>query len=115
MPVPLHHSAGIIPPPLFRAESEQHVARNASVARVAGADEEHPVDHHRAGHPGHLIYVRKGALLAQPFDARRLALTGEPVALAERVETTGLGTGGNFSVSRAVPLRTSLAAKTNLS
>jgi eukaryotic-like serine/threonine-protein kinase len=34
---------------------------------------------------GHLLFVRDGALLAQPFDARRLALTGEPVTVAEQV------------------------------
>jgi eukaryotic-like serine/threonine-protein kinase len=34
---------------------------------------------------GQLLFVREGALMAQPFDARRLALTGEPVTVAERV------------------------------
>jgi serine/threonine protein kinase len=34
---------------------------------------------------GHLLFVREGALMAQPFDARRLELTGEPVTVAERV------------------------------
>jgi len=34
---------------------------------------------------GQLLFVREGALMAQPFDARRLELTGEPVTVAERV------------------------------
>jgi serine/threonine protein kinase/Tol biopolymer transport system component len=34
---------------------------------------------------GHLLFVRGGVLLAQPFDARKPRLTGEPFALAEHV------------------------------
>jgi len=34
---------------------------------------------------GHLLFMRDGTLLAQPFDARRLALAGEAVPVAERV------------------------------
>jgi Tol biopolymer transport system component len=33
------------------------------------------------GNPGHLLYVRGGDLLAQPFDARDLALRGDAVSL----------------------------------
>ena len=35
--------------------------------------------------PGYLLYVRDRALMAQPFDARRLVTTGEAVPLAEPV------------------------------
>jgi Tol biopolymer transport system component len=35
--------------------------------------------------PGRLLFLREGTLIAQPFDARRLALAGEPVPVAERV------------------------------
>ena len=35
--------------------------------------------------PGHLLFLREGTLLAQPFDATRLALSGNPVPVAERV------------------------------
>jgi serine/threonine protein kinase/Tol biopolymer transport system component len=35
--------------------------------------------------PGHLLYRRDRYLLAHPFDARRLELTGEPRAIAEDV------------------------------
>ena len=34
---------------------------------------------------GHLLLIRDSVLLAQPFDARRLALDGEPVPIAEGV------------------------------
>ncbi|MSO30757.1 MAG: serine/threonine-protein kinase [Acidobacteria bacterium] len=35
--------------------------------------------------PGHLLFLREGTLLAQPFDSKRLALAGNPVPVAERV------------------------------
>ena len=34
--------------------------------------------------PGYVLYVRDGVLLAQPFDARALRMTGEPEASARR-------------------------------
>jgi dipeptidyl aminopeptidase/acylaminoacyl peptidase len=34
---------------------------------------------------GRLLFLREGALMAQPFDATRLALAGDPVPVAERV------------------------------
>jgi Tol biopolymer transport system component len=34
---------------------------------------------------GQLLFVRDGTLLAQPFDARRLELSGEPVTVAEQI------------------------------
>jgi len=37
------------------------------------------------GRPGYVLFLRDHVLLAQPFDARRLELTGEPVPLAEQV------------------------------
>ena len=35
--------------------------------------------------PGRLLFLREGTLMAQPFDAKRLALAGNPVPIAERV------------------------------
>jgi eukaryotic-like serine/threonine-protein kinase len=35
-----------------------------------------------------LLYVRQGTLLAQPFDPAAMSLSGEPVAVAERLDTT---------------------------
>jgi dipeptidyl aminopeptidase/acylaminoacyl peptidase len=47
---------------------------------------------------GHLLYVRDQTLLAQPFDPKRLELSGDAIPVASPVAT---GTGGNaaFSVS----------------
>jgi Tol biopolymer transport system component/predicted Ser/Thr protein kinase len=43
---------------------------------------------------GYLLFVRGGALMAQPFDNRRMALRGQPSILAERVsDTSGSGIG----------------------
>jgi eukaryotic-like serine/threonine-protein kinase len=50
-------------------------------------------------YPGYLLYVRDATLMAQPFDERRLAFTGDPVAVAEQVSRTNAGTGADFSVS----------------
>jgi eukaryotic-like serine/threonine-protein kinase len=46
---------------------------------------------------GQVLFVRDGSLVAQPFDTRRLELTGEPVTVAEHVGT--FGSYGFFSVS----------------
>ena len=51
---------------------------------------------------GHLIYLRDGTLMAQPFDPERLQLQGEAAPLAERVHVAGLittGVAGAFTVS----------------
>jgi Tol biopolymer transport system component len=50
----------------------------------------------RAG-SGWLLYLREGTLVAQAFDADRLALAGDPVAVAERVGS--FRDGGFFSAS----------------
>src|SRR5262249_52536618 len=42
---------------------------------------------------GWLLFLREGALLAQPFDARRLTLTGDPFPITDQVEAW------SFSVS----------------
>ncbi|HEY2322772.1 MAG TPA: protein kinase [Thermoanaerobaculia bacterium] len=36
--------------------------------------------------PGFLLYTRAGSLLAQPFDAKKLAFTGDPSVVAEHIE-----------------------------
>jgi len=46
---------------------------------------------------GHLLFMRDGTLWSRPFDAGRLALSGEAVPIAERVGTFRLG--ANFSTS----------------
>ena len=49
--------------------------------------------------PGYLLYLRGSNLVAQPFDAKTLRTTGEPVPLAEQVGTDSLGL-AQFSISR---------------
>jgi serine/threonine protein kinase/Tol biopolymer transport system component len=48
---------------------------------------------------GYLLFLRDEALLAQPFDARQLKLTGEPMPVVERVGRYPNFPRGNFSVS----------------
>ena len=52
---------------------------------------------------GHLLFVRGGTLLAQSFDAARLALSGEAVPLAQNVQESGGGGNpvGSFSAAGA--------------
>ena len=47
---------------------------------------------------GHLVYLREGTLVAQPFDVTRLVLTSDAVRVAESVACYGPGTSA-FSVS----------------
>jgi serine/threonine protein kinase len=49
---------------------------------------------------GKLLYMRDGAVIAQPFDPDRLRLTGSPVRLVEHVET--IYSVGVFSASAGV-------------
>jgi serine/threonine protein kinase len=49
---------------------------------------------------GHLLLVRENTLLAQPFDASRLELTGDPFPIAEKVQHDPLIWKGVFSVSQ---------------
>jgi Tol biopolymer transport system component len=48
---------------------------------------------------GHLLFLLGSTLMAQPFDAERLVLSGEPVPIAESVHTTGAVPNGLFSAS----------------
>ena len=50
-----------------------------------------------AGAGGHLFFLRDDTLMAQPLDAGRLKLAGEPVPVAEHVGTSG--NNGFFSIS----------------
>ena len=49
--------------------------------------------------PGYLLFARDKTLVAQPFDAKGMKTTGEPVPLAEKVGTDNVGL-ALFSVSR---------------
>jgi serine/threonine protein kinase/Tol biopolymer transport system component len=49
--------------------------------------------------PGYLIYVNQGVLVAHPFDAQSLKLTGDPTTLAEHIAEVGDNHEFDFSVS----------------
>jgi eukaryotic-like serine/threonine-protein kinase len=57
--------------------------------------------------PGYLLFLRQGTLLAQPFDVKRLQLTGEPRPLAEHVATTFTGLMVVSAANGTVAYRTS--------
>jgi eukaryotic-like serine/threonine-protein kinase len=49
--------------------------------------------------PGYLVFSRQGTLMAQPFDAARLQLTGEAVPIAEGVQAVQITGRAAFTVS----------------
>jgi len=49
--------------------------------------------------PGYLLFHRQGTLMAQPFDADRLQLSGEAVPIVEGVEFNPFGGVADFSAS----------------
>ena len=48
---------------------------------------------------GHLVYVLDGTLLAVPFDAERLEVTGGPVPMVEEIDSASPSGASQFSVS----------------
>ena len=48
---------------------------------------------------GYILFVRETTLMAQPFDAHRLELSGDPIPVAEHLQYQGLPPNGLFSVS----------------
>jgi eukaryotic-like serine/threonine-protein kinase len=51
------------------------------------------------GGAGHLIFMRQTTLMAQPFDRNKMVLNGEPVVIADRVDSYAQKNYGLFSVS----------------
>ncbi len=49
---------------------------------------------------GHLLYMRERTLVAQPFDLKKLEITGDSFPVAENVQFSDLVWGGVFSVSQ---------------
>ncbi len=47
---------------------------------------------------GYLLYVREHSLVAQPFDAAKLSITGEPIPVGEGLGVNNVG-GASFSLS----------------
>ena len=50
--------------------------------------------------PGYLVFHREGSLFAQAFDAKKLALKGDPVHLADEVSSSGENGRGDYDVSQ---------------
>jgi len=50
--------------------------------------------------PGYLLFVRERTLMAQPFDAAKLATTGDAMPVAEQVDYGNLPAPAQFSMSR---------------
>ncbi len=50
--------------------------------------------------PGYLVFHREATLFAQPFNAKTLALAGEPVHVADQLGFTAANGRGNFDVSQ---------------
>ena len=68
-------------------DSQQSQTLFSAITRVAYAP------------PGYLLYISQGALVAQPFDADKLRLSGEPTVLAESIAVIGDNHAFDFSVS----------------
>ena len=66
------------------------------------------------GGPGYVVFLRGATLMAQPFDPVRLALGGEPVPVAEGVDSNALATYALFSVSDTGTLVYRLGVGSNL-
>ncbi|MBI3005651.1 MAG: serine/threonine-protein kinase [Ignavibacteriales bacterium] len=49
---------------------------------------------------GHLLYLREQSLMAQPFDAARLQLTGDAFPIAEQIQFVAIASSAVFSVSQ---------------
>ena len=62
--------------------------------------------------PGYLLFIRQNTLLAQPFDAARLTLTGETIPFVEQVPANRVTSSGAFSASAngVVAFRTGASA-----
>jgi hypothetical protein len=73
---------GVYASSLDAPELRQQILRTASKAFYAPP---------RGGHGGYLLWLQGQTLLAQRFDADRLRLNGEPVAIAENIALGQLG------------------------
>jgi Tol biopolymer transport system component/tRNA A-37 threonylcarbamoyl transferase component Bud32 len=51
--------------------------------------------------PGYLVFHREASVYAQPFDAARLSVSGDPVRIADEISYEGNNGLGHFSVSRS--------------
>src|SRR5207244_8345819 len=89
----------------FVCEDQTQFGSNEVTLQIGALDSEEvktvgPSNSNGVYSSGYLLYLRESTLLAQPFDATRLATTGQPVPLAERVRSELYlgGVAGLFSV-----------------
>ncbi len=75
---------------LVAVESNPVYASSTSSGRAAGS---------RRAAPGYLLFRRGATLFAQPFDAKKLRVTGDPVQVAGEV-SSGANGRGNFALSQ---------------
>jgi hypothetical protein len=52
-----------------------------------------------ASGPGHMLFVRSGTLMAQPFDPGKLLLSEGPLSVAAKVGYSSITSPPSFSVS----------------
>jgi Tol biopolymer transport system component len=97
---------------LFRARGQQPGGGAVFVASIDGPEVQQLVSADSAAvyaPPGHLLYVRDGTLMAQPFDAERRLLTGEASPVAEQIAIAPFATERHafaVSSSRVLAYRT---------
>src|SRR4030095_15910469 len=81
--------------------------RGVHVARLDGTETKRLLDADGAAvytRYGHLLFPRQGELLAQPFDARRLTLDGEPFRVADSVSVNPGISLASLSASASGPI-----------
>jgi eukaryotic-like serine/threonine-protein kinase len=63
--------------------------------------------------PGYLVFHREAAVYAQPFNAARLSVSGEPVRIADEITYDGSTGRGDFAVSRSGVLAYNFGSSVN--
>ena len=74
-------------------------ANQQSMQRLLASDQQAYYAPAPGGGTGHLIFLRGATLMAQPFDPNKMALSGEPAAIADGVDSFATTNHGLFSVS----------------
>jgi Tol biopolymer transport system component len=82
----------------YRAEVTDYVTHR-SISLMEADSRVQFAPSNRPGTPGHLLFIRAGSLLAQPFDPDHSRLTGEPFPLVPNVNYFGPSASACFSVS----------------
>jgi Tol biopolymer transport system component/predicted Ser/Thr protein kinase len=92
---------------LYHARTNSPSTNGVYLASLGGGDDVllvHSDSQAQYAAPGYLAYLRGGTLVAQPFDATTLKLTGEAKVLPEPVSFVGGIDRGAFSISQGAVL-----------